>query len=96
MLPDRDGRSLRDDDRGLAVAIIGFVAMIVIAAFLYTLFEPAATAVFDASAERATSQEVTDAIALRRQIFGYVLFFALFLSGLYIIARATLESRGPG
>jgi hypothetical protein len=91
MISDSNPRGLPADTRGLAVGVIGFVAMIVIAALMYIMFEPAVGEMLGMSLDQASNQDVKDAINLRQQIFGGMLFFALFLSGVYLIARAVRE-----
>lgn len=87
---------IRDDNRGLASGILAFIAIIVVSALLFTLFQPAAEQIFSMSTSQATDQQVRDGIALRQAIFSNILYFALFLSGITLVARAVLESRRPG
>lgn len=77
------------------MGIIGFIAILVVAALLYTMMEPAAE-IFSMSLSQTSNQQATDAINLREQIFTNMLFYVLFLAGVFIIARAVFESRRPG
>lgn len=86
-------REFRDDNRGLAGGVLAFVAILVVSALLFTLFQPAAESIFTMTSSQASSQKVTDSIDMRQTIFSNILFFALFLGGLALIARAVFESR---
>lgn len=84
------------DNRAQAHGIVVFFAMLVTGALLYTLFQPAADGILDAMLASTDSQQATDVINERQQIFGYMLFYVLFVSGLFLIARSVLQSRSPG
>lgn len=86
---------MHSDERGLATGLLGFAAMLVVAALVYTLLDPAAVSLFDMASGQTSNARAQDAIALRRQIWDAVLYFVLFLASVFIIARAVLESRGP-
>lgn len=88
--------SFREDDRGLAIGIIGFVAIIVIAAFLYTLLDPAASSIFPMLDSQTTNTQADAVIDERQTIWHNALFAALFIGTLGIIARAIAEQRRPG
>lgn len=90
------GRPFAADDRGLGLAIVGFIAALVIAALLFTLLDPAADQLFDMASSQTSATEAQDAIDRREQIWNNILFYALFLAALYIIARSVFESRRPG
>ncbi len=92
----RGPAELAKDDRGLATGIIGFIAIIVIAALLYTLMDPAAGDIFSMTLTQADSAQAKNAIELRQKIWNATLYFALFLALVYILARAVFESRSPG
>lgn len=87
---------MRMDERGQAHGIIMFVAMVVTGALLFILFQPAADAILNAMLDHASSQQAKDVISERQRIFGLILFYVLFLSGLTLIARAVFQSRSPG
>lgn len=80
-------------DRGLAVGVLSFIAIIVVAALLFTLMDPALVEIFDMSSSQADSQTAQDVIDLRQQIWGAILFFALFLGIVSLIAQSVYESR---
>jgi len=84
-----------DDERGLAVAIVGFFAMIIIAALLYTLFGEAMTELFAMTSGQAQTTHGTDQINLAETIWNNMLFYALAVAVIFLIARAVVESRGP-
>ena len=87
---------MASDDRGLATGILGFVAIIVILALLYTLLNPAITGIHDHALSTTDDSQAQGVINERFTIWGYTLFFGLFLAAVYIIARAVFESRRPG
>ena len=84
------------NDRALAGPILGFLAIIVIGALLYTLFDPAAQLMFDATSSQTTNADAQAAIDQREAIWSNVLFMFLGISLLYIIGRGVLESRRLG
>lgn len=88
--------ALRTADRGLAIGIVSFIAALVLLALVYTLLNPAADQLFSMTSSQASSQQATDAIARRRKIWENILFYGVFLCGLFILARAVFESRRPG
>lgn len=79
-----------------ASGIIGFIAMLVIAALLWALMGPAADLVFSAAGDTASSQAAQTAIDERKAIWGNILFYPLALAGVFVIARAILQSRRAG
>lgn len=85
--------SFRNDDRGLAGALIGFVAIIVVGGLLFTLIDPALGAVFSKFSTRTTNQQAIDAINLARGVWGQILAFVLFLAVIYLIGNAVLEQK---
>lgn len=84
------------DNRALAGGILGFIAMIVIAALLYTLFEPAVDQAATTFLSQTSNQEATDHINLFDTIWSNVLWVGLFFAMLFIIGRGVVESRRPG
>lgn len=90
------GRPFAADDRGLGLAIVGFIAALVIAALLFTLLDPAADQLFDMASSQTSATEAQDAIDRREQIWNGLLFFFIVLAGLFLIARSIVESRRPG
>jgi hypothetical protein len=49
--------------------------------------------VFAAGSAQASSQQAQDAITLREQIWNSILYFVMFLAGVFILSRAVFESR---
>lgn len=88
--------NFRNDRRGLAVGIIAFFAMIIIGALIFTLFNEALLEVFSMTKSQAQTQHGTDQIAQAETIWNWVLAWVLGVAVLFIIARAVVESRGPG
>lgn len=84
------------NERGLAGAILGMVAILLIGSFLYIMLNPAASAIFDFASASTTNPKAQDAIEQRETIWGYILFIPLMLGMLYIIGRGVLESRRVG
>jgi uncharacterized membrane protein SpoIIM required for sporulation len=84
------------DNRALAGGILGFVAMIVIAALLYTLFEPAIDQAGTSLLSQTSNQDATDQINLFDTIWSNILWVGLFFAMLFIIGRGVVESRRPG
>jgi len=86
---------LHDDQRGLALAIVSFVALVVVSALLFILLDPAVASVSSQTGSQTSSQLVQEQIDLANRIWGLILFFIMFLGLLALIVRATSESRGP-
>jgi hypothetical protein len=84
------------EDRGLASAFIGFFLIIIVAALMYTLLDPAMAEIVSLSLGQAPSQQATDAINRREAIWSNMLYFMLFLAAIFIIGNAVFESRRPG
>lgn len=83
-------------DRGLASGLLGFAAIIIIVALLFTLFDPAVTDLISMTSDQTSNSEAQAVIDERAAIWENVLFYGLFLAGLFIIAKAVVESRRPG
>lgn len=81
------------DDRALASGLIGFIAILVIGALLYIMLQEPMQGVFAAGSAQASSQQAQDAISLREQIWNSILYFVMFLAGVFILTRSVLESR---
>lgn len=88
--------NFRDDDRALAGAILGFLAILLIGAFLYILLDPAVSTVLDYTSAQTSNADAQSAIDQRETIWNYILFVPLVIGMLYIIGRGVLESRRPG
>lgn len=94
--PMRLQREPEYGDRGLAIGFVKFFAMLIVAALLYTLFNPAVDQVLTTASAQATHTTAQDEIDLAEQIWNNLLFFGVFVSFLFIIARAVVEQRrGP-
>lgn len=81
------------DNRALASGLIGFISILVIVALLFIFLQEPMESVFAMGSEQAGSQQATDAIALREQIWNGVLYYGMFLAGVFLISRAVFESR---
>lgn len=84
------------DNRGLALGIVKFVAVIVIGVLLYTLFEPAASEIFSTTTSQADTSSTTDQIGLAESIFSAMLFYVMFLGAIYLVVRSVFEQSRPG
>lgn len=96
MLRQRDRPTHERRDRGLAIGFVAFFAILVISAVLYTLFDPAIGQLVTSASDQASHSTAQDQIDLAEQIWGLVLFFAVFLAFLFVIARAVFEQRRVG
>jgi hypothetical protein len=85
----------QQDTRGLGLGILGFVAIIVIGALLYTLLDPAAVEIFSSASSQTSDSRAQTAINRRETIWNLLLYATAFLGILYIIARSLFESRSP-
>lgn len=86
---------MRADTRGLANGIIGFVAVIVVVALLYTLMTPAFTGVTDSMSDHTTDADAQGQIDQANRIWTAMPLVGLFLAALLVLGRATFESGGP-
>lgn len=81
-------------DRALGLGVIGFIAILVASALLFTLFDPAASQILADSSSIAENSKATDHIDTLDTIWSLFLFYSMFVAGLFIIARSVFESRG--
>jgi len=86
--------TLRNDNRALAVPLIAFVAMLAVGALLFILFDAALAEMFAATTSQADTAHGTDQINQAEVIWNNILYFVAFVSVLFIITRAIVESRG--
>lgn len=84
------------DERAQAHGIIVFFAMLTTGALLFTLFQPAVDGVLTSMLEQTSNPEAESVINEGQEIWGYILFYVVFVSGLFLIARSVLQSRSPG
>jgi len=84
------------DSRAQTNGIIGFLAILTIGALLTILFQPAVNAILDAALASTSNEHAATVIEQRRQIFGYLTAYSLFVGVLMLIARGVLQSRSPG
>jgi len=84
------------DERAQSHGLIVFFVTIIAGALLYTLFQPAADGIFQMALEQSTHQEADAVVQERQRIFGYMLFYVLFVAGLFLLARSVVQSRSPG
>jgi len=82
-------------DRGIALGIAEFFAMLLVAGVIFIALNQGAIDINTAASGYTADTAAQNHIDLMNQIWGLVLFFAVFLAGMFIIARATFESRGP-
>jgi membrane protease YdiL (CAAX protease family) len=84
------------EDRGLASAFIGFFLILIVAALMYTLLDPAMAEIVNHALANSPNQQATDAINRREEIWSNILYFILFLAAIFIIGNAVFESQRPG
>lgn len=82
---------LRGDERGLALGVVVFFAMIIIAALLFIGLNTAWVDVVGVMEPQATSEGATDQIDQAKAIWNNILYVPLFLATVFIIARAVRE-----
>lgn len=82
---------LRDDDRGLALGIVVFIAMLVIGALLYMMMDTAMVDIFAFGFDQATSPGATQQVQLAQTIWQSLLYAVVFIATLFLIARAVNE-----
>lgn len=84
-------RRFRDDDRGLALALVVFFAMIIISALLYIALNLAWVDVVGVMGEQTTNPEATNQINEAKSIWNNIMYVPLFFGALFLIARAVRE-----
>lgn len=82
---------LKNDERGLALGIVVFISMIVIAALLFLVLNEAFVEVVGFASDQTTSQGAQDQIDQANTIWARILLVPLFLAMIFIIARAVRE-----
>lgn len=83
--------ALRDDDRGLALGIVVFIAMLVMGGLLFLVLNTAFTEVVGFTAPQASHDGARDQINMARTIWNNILYVPLFLGFLFLITRAVQE-----
>lgn len=86
---------MRSDQRALASGVIGFIAMLIVGALMFSLLNPAIVGIADISLAQASDPRAIDVIQQRQLIFDSILYYVLFASLIFIISRAVFESRRP-
>jgi hypothetical protein len=83
-------------DRGLAIGLVVFAAMVAIGGMLFVLlFQEGLLPLFDSATSAAETQDGKDQIVLAEAIAGGIGVYVLVVASLFIIARSVVESRGP-
>ncbi|MDR9380973.1 MAG: hypothetical protein RI560_04780 [Natronomonas sp.] len=85
-------RSLRDDTRGLAMGIVAFFAMLIVAAVLFIVLDMAFGEMFDFSTQQATHEGARDQQDTARAIWNNIMFVPLFFAVLFLVTRAVREA----
>jgi hypothetical protein len=85
---------LHRDDRGLAIGIVAFVAVIMVV-LLWVLLNDGMVILFGTMDTAAATSQGQDEIALAKKIWGLLPYYILFVGVIMLIARAVLESRRP-
>lgn len=81
------------EDRGLAVGILGFIAIIIIGAVFYTVMNDGMTQVFSVLDTATTDSDAASKQTLLETIWGAVLWYVLLVAGVFVVARSVFESR---
>lgn len=87
--------SLRGDERGLGVGFVLFFAALAIGALLFVMFNPVMTSVNDQVSDQTDDPDAQATIDERQQIWDALLYWVVFVAGVFVIARAVFEGRGP-
>jgi len=88
--------ALGTEDRAISSGMLGMLAIIIVAALVFTLFDPAAGQALETGSQQATHTEASDHISTLDTIWSNILFYPLLLGAIFIIAKGVLESRRPG
>jgi K+-transporting ATPase c subunit len=80
------------DDRGLALALVSFIALLVVCGLLFVLFDPAVSELATMTSNQADSQTTQTQIDQAQQFWGLVLTVPIFLGLLYLVGRGVFES----
>lgn len=83
---------LHRDERGLALALASFCALVVVCGLLFVLFNPAISGVTSMTSDQATSPIVQDQIDQANTFWNLILFAILFIGLLFLIGRGVFES----
>jgi len=86
---------IHQDQRGLALALVSFVALVVVAGLLFALLNAPVTDVSSQATSQNNDPVVQNQVDQAMQIWGLILYFIVFLGLVALIVRATNESRGP-
>lgn len=88
--------NFRDDARALGIGILVFAAILIVSALLWIVIDPALSQAEQISSNTTDDQNASKAIEERKTIWDNILIYALFIAGVFILARAVFESkRGP-
>jgi len=88
-------RSLRDDDRGLAMGIVAFFAMVIVAAVLFTVLDPAFVEIFEFSSAQTTHEGAREQQNTAWAIWQNIMFVPLFFAVIFLVTRAVREGARP-
>lgn len=83
------------DNRALATGIIGFIAILIVFALLYTILNAGFTDTITFVSADTSNTQAQAAIDERAKIWSLMPVFGVFLGSLFLLARAAFESRGP-
>lgn len=87
---------LRNDERGLALALVKFVFILVIGAMLFVLFDAAASQLFTSTLDQTSNSVATTEINNAKGVWGLILFVVVLFAGLYLVMKAVNEQRIGG
>lgn len=82
---------LRGDERGLAMGIVVFFAMLVVGALLYIIMDTAFVEIFAFGANQATSPGAIQQVQMSQTIWGGVPYVIVLIAMLFLLMRAVNE-----
>lgn len=83
--------NLADDDRALALGIVSFAAIFIIAGVLYLLMAGPMETVFSITETQSHSPGAVNQINTAESIWNNIMFYILLLAAVFLIARAVRE-----
>jgi len=77
----------------LGVGIIVFFAMIVAGVLIWTLLNEPVTTTLAFGTDYSTSSTADTYLGYLTSVWGYLLYFVLFIAGVFLLGRAVFEGR---
>lgn len=83
--------NFRDDDRGLALGLVTFFAMLVVGGLLFIVMNDAMVDVFDITSSQSSQPGSQDQINAGKAVWDNIMYYVLFIGALFLVARAIRE-----